>query len=343
NQTQLKSLIREIQQIDDDYTRLSLIIDLIPHVPPERKLGFIKTIWRQLMQITNAATRAHILLKLAPLIESLDETPVASSSLMQIIKLAQDISDQEARLRSLIALATHLPSTIGIKLQHRVLDELDESSNDTLRCNMLSALSKHLAKEVLVRALQCAEGIDNAAERARALTALAHNLPEELRPRLRIEALKAIQTIQSEDERAEALIAFAPHLEYATENQQFPEILEQALAIAIEINRRPLRARVLVALAPHLTSDLQGEALAAVHALDNEHDRAMLLAELAPTLPANMLVASLAVAHTMREQDARAHALTVLARYAPKLAQEQTRLDALAAASNLPHYFERVT
>ncbi len=69
----------------------------------------------------------------------------------------------------------------------------------------------------------------------------------------------------------------------------------------------------------------------------------MLLAELAPTLPANMLVASLAVAHTMREQDARVHALTVLARYAPKLAQEQTRLDALAAASNLPHYFERVT
>src|SRR5690606_6406475 len=101
------------------------------------------------------------------------------------------------------------------------------------------------------------------------------------------------------------LIAFAPHLEYVTDTEHFPHLLEQALGIAISIKRRHLRARVLVALAPHLTLDLQGEALAAVHSLSSERDRAMLLAQLAPTLPPNMLVASLAVAHSMEEPDAR--------------------------------------
>jgi hypothetical protein len=99
---------------------------------------------------------------------------------------------------------------------------------------------------------------------------------------------------------------------------------------------------VLVALAPHLPSDLQGEALAAVHSLREERERARLLAELAPTLPPNMLVASLAVAHSLQEQDARAHALAALARYAPESARDRTLLDALEAASHLPHLYEQV-
>jgi len=108
------------------------------------------------------------------------------------------------------------------------------------------------------------------------------------------------------------------------------------------IGRRAVRAKVLVALASHLTPDLQGEALAAVHALQGEREKALLLADLAPQLPGNMLVASLAVAHTMHEPDARVHALCALAHFVPEHARQQTMLDALAAASNLPHHYERV-
>lgn len=343
NETQLKALIKEIRQINDSEARIQLLAQLTERVAPLGYRSLVRDLWNITRSFPNPITRARILLKTAPLIKTGYDEPAVSSALMEVIALAQSINNSEARIRSLVALAPHLPLSMCIRLVTRVLDDVDTINNDTLRCNVISAMIEPLPDEVEERALISAEGINAAPERARALTALAKNLPQHLQPRLRARTLEAIAGINNEDERAEALIAFAPNLETAAGKEEFPMLLAKALAIAVAMTRRHNRAKVLVALAPHLTLDLQGEALAAVHSLSSERDRAMLLAELAPTLPPEMLVASLAVAHTMREQDARVHALTILAHYVPSNARSQTLLDALAAASNLPHHYERVT
>ncbi len=338
----VQALFKEVVQIGDATVRLPLLAKLAIRMPASQYRTIVRDIWNQAKAIVDPAARAHTLFEIAPLLALLNDEPATPSALLQVLGIAQSIKNAEARLRSLIALAPHLPLEVASRTVRRVLVELHESKNDGLCARSLMTLAPTLPPDVEDYVLEVAEGIKTPVERARALTALARYMSEAMQQRLRHSALDAIALIEGEEERAETLVAFAPNLEYMQQGEAFPQVLEKALTIGITITRRHIRAKVLVALAPHLTTDLQGEALAAVHSLSNERDRAILLAELAPQLPGNMLVASLAVAHTMREQDSRVHALSVLAHHVPENARMQTILDALAAASNLPHHFERV-
>lgn len=343
SEVQLAELYKDIENLDDIEIRLVSSAKLALLLPPQYFQNIVRTVWDESERLTTPEARARVLLQLTPLLTLVHDEPTAPPILLEIVALSQAISNIEARIRGLMALVPHLPHSMRVRVLHRIIDEIDRLHNDGQRAIALSNLAAHMMPEVETRALRSAESIQHPAQRARALTGLARVLPLSLQPTLRRTALNAIGTISDEEERAEALVNFAPHLEYVTETQQFPNLLEQALGVAISIKRRHLRARVLVALAPHMSADLQGEALAAVHGLSNERERTMLLAQLAPTLPPNMLVPSLAVAHSMVEQDTRAHALTVLAHHVPDSARERTVLDALAAASNIAHRYERVT
>jgi hypothetical protein len=342
-QDQLERLHTEIQASEHLATRLLSSTALALRLSPQHFQAMIRDVWEQAQHLDSAAGRTRVLLQLIPLLTLVYDEPVAPPVLLEIVALAQAIGNVEARIRSLTALIPYLPHTMRVRVLHRVMDEIDRLYNDNQRATALCALADRLIPEVEARALRSAESIQVAFEKARVFTALAPCLPANLQGNLRHDALRVINSIADEEERAEALIAFAPHLEYITQEDEFPELLEEALTIAVGFKRRHLRARVLVALAPHLTLDLQGEALAAVHSLSSERERTALLEKLAPTLPPNMLVASLAVVHSLAEQDTRVFALTVLAHYLPDKAREQTMLDALAAASNLPHRLERVS
>jgi hypothetical protein len=342
SEIQIKTLLKEASQIPDVGIRISLIVDLAAHLAPHHYPTIAREIWPLAHQLPEPITRTRLLLRMVPMMSLVEDEPAVPENLLEVVALAQAIHSVEARMRAFVALAPHLPPTMQLRLLRRVFDESATIHNDALRCNTISAISETLPKELEARALDIALMIETPSERARALTALARQLPPEMQPKLRRQALETINTIRSEEERTDALIAFVPNLEYASGQTHFPELLAHALSIAVGMTRRYLRARALVALAPHLTLDLQGETLAVVHGLSNETERANLLAELAPHLPPDMLVASLAVAHTMREQSARVHALTALARHVPEKARNQTLLDALAAASNLPQPLARV-
>lgn len=342
SEVELIELYQELQKIETPEVRLLNMAKLALLLPPQYFQTIVRVVWAQASEISHPDAQARVLFQLTPLLTLVHDEPVAPPILLEVVALAQAVGNIEARIRSLMALIPYLPHSMRVRVLHRVIDEIDRLHNDAQRSAALSGLAVQMLPEIETRTLRSAESIQVPAERARAFTALARHLPLALQPGLRRSALNAIASIAEEEDRASALIAFAPHLEYVTDTEHFPHVLEQALGIAISIKRRHLRARVLVALAPHLTLDLQGEALAAVHGISSERERAMLLAQLAPTLPPNMVVASLAVAHSMEEHDARVHALTVLAHYVPEHARERTMLDALAAASNMPHRLERV-
>ena len=340
---QVKTLLQEVSQIKDESVRIPLVIHLALQLGADDYRNIIHDTWEQVHQLNDPVTRTRTLLQLAPVIALMEDEPGTPRNLLDVVAFAQSISNTEARVRSLVALAPHLPATMSSRLLKRSLDDLSKSNNDSLRANTIVAMVNFLPAELETRAFESAKEIKSPIERSRALTALAKTIKDDTQNRLRNTALDTIASIENEEERATAFNSFVPFIGYMTDGGEFPDLIEKALRIAIAMLRRHIRARALVSLAPHLTSDLQGEALAAVHSLDSESDRATLLAELAPTLPPDMLVASLAVAHTMREQDARVHALTMLAHYVPEHARSQTVLDALAAAVNLPHQFERVT
>lgn len=343
NDTQDQQLLHKVSQIKDDHVRLPLVVQLALQLDPEDYQAVMRDAWQQTLQMTDMVARSRTLLTLAPLMALKDDEPAAPSILLEVVALAQSIGNTEARIRSLVALAPHLPRMMGVRLMHRALNDIEQISNDTVRANAISPMTTYLPEELEDQAVRCAMSIESPGDRAQTLTALARTFSHQFHPNLRMAALEAIAAIPVEDDRATALMAFVPYLDYVVEEGEFPELLQAALRIAISLTRRHLRARALVALAPHLTPDLQGEALAAVHGLENATERAALLAQLAPLLPMDMLVASMAVAHTMNEQDARVHALTVIARHLPDDMREQTILDALGAASSLRRPYEKAT
>lgn len=340
---QVESLLAEAHEIEDDAVRIPVVVHLALQSEADDYRNIIKDVWTQIQHLSNPLTRTRTYLQLAPLISLMDDEPGTPRNLLDVVAFAQSIRQTEARVRSLVALAPHLPLAMSTRLLKRALDDLKETPNDTLRANTIIAMANFLPRDLENQAYESTLAIKTPIDRARALTALVRTIPDDAHNHLRHATLETIIAIGSEDDRADIFNKFVPFIGYAREEEDFPELIEKALRIAVGMSRVHIRARALVSLAPHVTLDLQGEALAAVHSLDNERDRATLLADLAPHLPPDMLVASLAVAHTMREQDARVYALTALAHYVPEYAQAQTILDALAAAINLPHYLERIT
>ena len=339
---QLLELYQAIQTCDDLETRLLSSIRLALWLPPQHFQTIIRTAWNDVHTLDSPAAQARVLLKLTPLLTLVHDEPAAPTILLEVVALAQAIGNTEARIRSLIALVPYLPHSMRIRTLHRIVDEIDGLHNDTQRATALCTLADYLSPEVETRAFRSADSILVPAEKARTLTALAQHLPGNQQSEMRQNALHIISSINEEDQRADALIAFAPHLEYEVKSAQFPELLDQALAIAVSFKRRHLRARVLVALAPYLADAMLREALSAVHNLSNELERTMLLAQLAPYLSPDMLIMALNATHNMASPDSRVHALTILSQYVPEIEREQTIQDALTAASNLSHRYERV-
>ncbi len=354
---QVLRLYRGMAVITDLRVRVDLQSRLLLRLPASDMTQVMQDLWASLERINHAVTRMVVLGRLAQAAQQPSDDMSPSGDLSDIIRVAQMMKNDEARVRSLAALAVHAPAETAEPLYKHVLETLSLLSDDSLKRTTLSSMAVKFPQSMEALMIEAARAIPTPTARAGALTALVQVMPD--RDTLKQEALAAIESIAEEEEQAEALVQIAPYLGAAHAQSRgaaqglrtdstvpasdpYTETLQSALAIAISMHKRTLRAQALVALSPHMTVDLQGETLAAVHSLPNERDRAQMLGELAPHLPANMLIASLAVAHTMRQQDARVYALSVLAHYIPERAREQTMLDALAAASNLPSQAERV-
>lgn len=330
-----------IHDVEDRGTCLSLLARAIRAVPIDEALPHARVIWESLDAIHHPAQRASALIDIADLIHDTAGSTLTAGVLLRLIHNAQNMKTIEARLRALIGLAPSLPEAQSRDIVHGIMAELERAHSDTLTTRSINTIAPALTPQHVPTAVALCRTIKSPTDRARALTALLPHVNSEWRGDLQGEILMAVEHISSEDERADALIALAPHMESATA-KEYPRVLSHALSIAIGMQRRPLRARMLVSLAPHLTPDLQVEAIADVNSLPNERERATLLTQLAPTLPESMIVASLSVAYAMREQENRVQALTALARYASPTMRHQTLLDALASANNIASHYERV-
>ncbi len=335
--------LEEILVLPEPAPRARALLMLAPHLPSEQSRRTLHSAYQSTLEVADIPARARLLLDLLPMLGTIKESDLPTGITAEALDLAGSIPNTEARLRGLTALAFYLPSAARIALLLAVLDTIATMSHSDGQAGALIALAPHLVEEVHHRALTVAAHIPEPAPRARALTTLAQILPAPLQQRLQAAALEAIAVIPNESERATALVAFAPHLDSMGEQDEaFPVLLERALAIAVTMNRRDSRAEALVALQARLPRNLQGEALAAVNTITNEHTRAQLLANLAPSLAPDMAMGALVVAHNIRQRDARFLALKALGRRLEGKAAERTWLDALAVAVALPRQLERV-
>ncbi len=337
------ALLETITAMPDSSSRARALLALAPYLSGEKRHAAVRDAYAAALEVRSPLARVRLLITLMPLLRMATEGDLPGGIVAEALDLAGHIPNVEARLRGLAALAPYLPPTMRIAVLLAILDTIATLQNPDSQAGALGALAPHLLGEVHHRTLTVAAHIPDPAARARALTVLARYLPSRLQPRLRAAALEAIATIDNEHDRAESLAAFAPHLEEMAEGEEtFPALLERALALAVGMHHRDALARALVGLQARLPRHLQGEALATVNSIADEHVRAQLLADLAASLPEDLAFAALAVAHDIRQRDARFVALKALGRRLKGKAAERTWLDALAVALALPRQLERV-
>ena len=337
SEAQAHKLLIEAQTLPHSAARLDILIRLIRGLPPHERETVIGQVWSDTRDLADPAARARVLFHLASLLRMVQDEHHAPAALQPMMAAVQAMNNAEARIRTLTAIVQQLPQAARVRTLYRLFDEIDLLPNDRLRCSSILALVDYLPRELEARALDSAVSIQTPVDRARAFIRLAH-----AQPRLRADALDAVRLVASEDERAELLIAFASLLENSGE-KEYTALWEQTRALAEGINRRHLRARALVALAPHLTPDLLDETLAIIRVLSSERDKAVLLGELAPNLLPNKVTAALQIARAMRSVDSRLLALSALARYLPANMQSQVAREVLAQAADLSHPYEQVT
>jgi hypothetical protein len=341
-EAQRDQLVKEARALPPSPARYNILLRLAHDLPAPQRQSIVGEVWTAARAMPDTIARTRVLFRLAGLLHVFQDEHTAPASLLPVVTAAQAINNSEARIRSLTAIVPHLPHNMRVRMLHRLFDEIDRLPNDRLRGGAVIALAEFLPAEVEARALRSAEFIQTSADRARTLMALSPHLPPSLQPRLQADTLEAIETTPTEDERAELLIAFASHLEYGTGGAKPSLVWEQTLRVVSGLTRRPLRARALVALAPHSPTTLLREALSAISRLTNEHDRAVLLAGLAPSLPVDQVGVCVDMARAIEASEARTLALIALARCAPVDLRQLIAQEALPQVASLSNTYERV-
>jgi hypothetical protein len=306
-------------------------------------------------------TEANVMTALVALAPQLD-----GALLMQAVRRARAMKHDASRANALGALAARLPSAERLPLLAEVLQAIhpdDHGGPQPLAAFRL--IAPHLVGPLVADALTLACGIESEHDRAKALAALAPVLPEPL-------MTKALESVRSLSHvwwvRFETLVAFLPRQRGAAREQLLAEALAGVRAKvspgSFDSAEAKTFARLLDAIGPALTPELQGEVLAValaaigpgwdfgggLHALAPHLDQptlaaaleaaqqqtaptfqTMILMALAPALQGPLLEAALAQALGLENPWNRVRALAVLIPHLPAAQQAPALREALAA------------
>jgi len=281
------------KEIRDEFWRARVLAVLTPHLPPEQQPQVLTEALAAAKTIENESTRAQALATLAPHLPPGEQPQV----LAEALAAARKIQDESARADTLAVLA---PRLAELGYPQEALDTAEEIRYAYDRAKALAALAPHLPPDLLPQALDAAKRIEKSA-RAYALAALALRLAV---LGYSWEALTTAKEIWDADDRTRALAALTPHLPPDLQEQA----LRQALAAAREIRDADCRASALADMVPHLPPHLLAEALAAARGIKDVYQRARALAELTSRLPSGLLTESLTTLREIRDANNYARA-----------------------------------
>jgi hypothetical protein len=292
------------RSIDSAWSRSEALARIAPRLPAAAQPGVIDEAVGVARSIDGAGGRAHAL-----------ETVAARLPAEAALVIARGIGDTEVRARALAAVGARLPAAEQQTVFSEALSAARSIDDAGSSAQALMAVAARLQPE---EALVVARGIDDSGWRTRALMTIAPRLSVE-------EALTAsrseTETKASALSRARALAAVAAQLPAAAR----PSVLGEALSTLREGGRpgdvydASSRDETLTVVAAGLPPE---EALVIARSIDGARWRAQALAAVAPRLPAeaqpSILRDALAVASSINDADSRAQALKTVAVQLPE-------------------------
>ena len=310
-----------LKSIGDADERARALARLAPHLPAELPVAA----FGMARELAVPGARALALGAIAPYL-----APVARlTALDEAVEAALAATPGELRVTTLVDLAPHLPAEDRPLVLSAALQAATTVAEDAARAQALVRLAPHLAGEQLPDALACAQTIRDPLDCAFVLGALLPRLAGEEATQVGVEALDLARALRPVHQRASALAAIAPVLP--------AELLEGAIAAALDIESPYDRMRVLAALLPRCPAQLRDEALATARVMPNRAQRVDALLEVVLYLDQEARAAVLSeVLETSLGIDDEYDRASALAHLAPYLgthdAARNRRLDALGLA-----------
>ena len=235
--------------IKDEYVRVKVLVTIASHLPTEQQGHVIQQGLEAALSIRHRGVLASALVNILPHLPDEQQE--------QVLQVALAIKDETARAKLLVALASYLPQ--------QALEVAVTIKDEAARAKLLITVAFHLSAEqqetVLQQALQVVLTIKDEYVRAKLLVTIAPHLPTEQQETVLQQTLEAALRIPgrfAEHKLVRVLVLLAPHLPQRT--------LEVALAIKDET----ATAKLLVALAPHLsTTDIHQMVVNQIRRLKN--------------------------------------------------------------------------
>jgi hypothetical protein len=227
-------------------------------------------------------------------------------------RLAEYLADIEYGWRSAETNAAQdeLPMTLGRQWRYLLISASLSSLACTIPLPLLLALVRHAVWSP-AQALAYARQIPDAGQRATAIVALAHELPEQARVDALTEALRTAQTISDEVERAQTVAILADALPLA--------LVQRALECVHTLRSAEARQAGLSGLLPRLAAlGFPEEALTEARTIQDDHTYGATLIKLADHLPAALIAQALHEVRRMGDWRARILPLAYLAQYSPE-------------------------
>ncbi|MGX1886477.1 NB-ARC domain-containing protein [Streptomyces sp. NPDC055287] len=252
------------------------------------------------------------------------------------VDAAQRIGDTEARWRALGRIAPHLPQS----LREAAVTHAFQTSGPAKRIRTLLPFLPWLTDSQVRKVLEGVTGLGNRAEVGAACAVIAGHLPEPLATKTLDRALEQVLKAGASPRRGEAMVTVAAHL---------PAPLVRTALVRVK-RQKAYQAQALSALGARLAElGLPEEALDLARSTADGDSRARILAAIAPHLSAAALTQALALTGVIGDATARGHAVSRLTPHLPtddcvevaeEVAQDVTGTDrvamALAIARRLP-------
>jgi hypothetical protein len=329
----LARAVAKAGEITDQVASIEALAGLAPYLDNDKRMA-VFTQAASLMATVQPMFKSHaqaaVLTALVPCL--------GVAAFPRAIDMAKNIEDPPRRVRTLIALALHMPADQrGIPLA-LVVKNLADADNCA---DILTEIAPHLPAELLPHALAEAAAIRFSPDRVKAFVGLAPYLPVDVLTRI----VATVGSLPAQGMQAALLSGLAPHLPAEllipalttaivmteltakatalaglvpclTASQRLV-VLPEAIAAASEASPET-KAAAFTALAPYLPADQQSALLVeAVDAATRPRDmsRAQTLAKLAPLLSEDLLARALTGATAIVDEQARVAALESLAPY----------------------------
>lgn len=245
-------IIFEIRDIDPAWYQVQALEGLTPYLPTElltEALNFARA-------IEDVDVRVEMLVHLAINLPTTQQSVIWNEALVSIHTRARSRWDSLEEEKSAQTLAHIIPFLPADYLPFNLLaHDIGACGSVDAECHlagMLTIFSSHMAPDLVPYALTAARAIEDTYARAKALTALAPRLPLTQQWVVWAEVLASIRFMHATHRHEQynwpqLLACIAQHLP--------PFLFPEVVNIIRAIDKTGIRLKILIAIAPYLTSD----------------------------------------------------------------------------------------